>query len=475
MATDRTQQTPSTYNLASAAFTIVLALAYMAAFASFGIQARGLLGSEGILPVERYLPPGAPTLRLFLQAPTLFWWSRGDLSLMAIAWGGVALSGVAILAKPHSSWQRAIFAILYIYYLSIVNAGQIFMEYQWDFLLLETGFLALFLVPDRWRPMLFRFLLIRLMMESGMAKLLSHDATWRNLTALAYHYQTQPLPTPPAWVAAQLPMWVQRFSTAAVFAVELIFPLLMLGPRRFKQLAGLGTILLQVLILITGNYTYFNFLSIGLCLFLFDDEFLRRLRSGTGTTPPGRRANGRVTIVLSAVIVLFSAAEVWGMFSRPPLWVESALRAQASFGLVNRYGLFAVMTTARSEIEIEGSMDGETWLPYVFPHKPGPLGRAPTWIAPLQPRLDWQMWFGSLSTARDNPWFTQLLVRLLEGSKPVLALFERVPFGGAPPKYVRAMRYRYRFTTFEERGRTGNWWFRESDGTYFPPASLNGR
>ena len=444
----------------------------MAAFASFGVQARGLLGSQGILPIEQYFPPGAPTLRQFLQAPTLFWWSRGDLSLMAVAWGGVALSGVAILAKPHSGWQRAIFAILYMYYLSIVNAGQIFMEYQWDFLLLETGFLTLFLVPDRWRAMLFRVLLARLMMESGMAKLLSHDVNWSNLTALAYHYQTQPLPAPPAWAIAQLPLWAHRFSTAAVFAVELILPLLMLGPRRLKQIAGLGTILLQVLILLTGNYTYFNFLSIGLCLFLFDDEYLRRLRFGTRINAVARPANGRVTIILSTAIVLVSAAEIWGMFSPIPPWVESALRAQASFGLVNRYGLFAVMTTTRSEIEIEGSMDGQTWLPYVFPHKPGPLGRAPTWIAPLQPRLDWQMWFAALGSARDNPWFARLLVRLLEGSKPVLALFERAPFGGAPPKYVRAMRYRYRFTSFEEHRRTGNWWFRESDGTYFPPASL---
>ncbi len=452
---------------------MVLALVYMAAFASFGSQARGLLGSEGILPVERYLPLGPPSLQLFLRAPTLFWWSRGDLSLLAIAWGGVALAAVAILAKPHSSWQRSIFGVLYVYYLSIVNVGQIFMEFQWDFLLLEVGFLAIFVGPDRWRVLLFRLLLFRLMIESGLTKLLSHDASWINLSALTYHYQTQPLPTPVAWIAAQLPLWIHKLSTATVFLIELVLPFFMLGPRRLKQIAGVGTIGLQLLILLTGNYTYFNLLTIGLCLFLFDDECLAQLRIRPSyRTTPGRPANRQVTIVLSTVIALVSSAEIWGMFARTPPLVDSILRAQASFGIVNRYGLFAVMTTTRSEIEIEGSMDGDTWLPYVFPHKPGPLGRAPTWIAPFQPRLDWQMWFASLGTARENPWFTQLLVRLLEGSKPVLALFERAPFGGAPPKYIRAMRYRYRFTTADEHRRTGNWWFRESDGTYFPPASL---
>ncbi len=347
------------------------------------------------------------------------------------------------------------------------------MEFQWDFLLLEVGFLAIFVGPDRWRVLLFRLLLFRLMIESGLTKLLSHDASWINLSALTYHYQTQPLPTPVAWIAAQLPLWIHKLSTATVFLIELVLPFFMLGPRRLKQIAGVGTIGLQLLILLTGNYTYFNLLTIGLCLFLFDDECLAQLRIRPSyRTTPGRPANRQVTIVLSTVIALVSSAEIWGMFARTPPLVDSILRAQASFGIVNRYGLFAVMTTTRSEIEIEGSMDGDTWLPYVFPHKPGPLGRAPTWIAPFQPRLDWQMWFASLGTARENPWFTQLLVRLLEGSKPVLALFERAPFGGAPPKYIRAMRYRYRFTTADEHRRTGNWWFRESDGTYFPPASL---
>lgn len=446
----------------------------MAAFASFGTQARGLVGHDGILPLATYLPAGPPGVSLFLRAPTLFWWSRGDLSILAVAWSGVALAAVAILAKPFSTWQRAIFAILYCYHLSIVSGGQLFMEYQWDYLLLEVGFLALFLIPDRWRPLLFRCLLARLMLESGLVKILSHDLSWRNLTALARHYETQPLPAPPAWLAAQLPLAFHRFSTAMVFVVELALPFLMFGPRRARHIAGFGTIGLQLLIFLTGNYTYFNLLTIALCLFLFDDDFLSRLRLRPARAPsaPARRP---VTIALASVIAFLSIAEIWGMFATPPAPVEAVIEAQAPFGIVNRYGLFAVMTTTRMEIEIEGSMDGETWLPYVLPHKPGPLGRAPGWIAPLQPRLDWQMWFAALGTARDNPWFTRLLLRLLEPSKPVLALFERTPFGERPPKYVRAMRYEYRFTSFEEHRRTGNWWFRESRGTYFPPASLRGR
>lgn len=464
----------STYRLAAAAFPIALALVYMAAFASFGIQARGLVGSEGILPVATYLPPGPPSFALFLRAPTLFWWSRGDLSLLAVAWSGVALAAVAILAKPHSGWQRAIFAILYVYHLSIVTAGQSFLQFQWDYLLLETGFLAVFLVPDRWRPLLFRLLLFRLMLESGLVKLLSHDANWRNLTALSWHYWTQPLPAPPAWLAAKLPMAVHQFCTAMVFAIELPLPFLMLGPRRWKYAAGFGTLALQILIALTGNYTYFNLLTMALCLFLFDDEFLL----GLGVRLPRRESgtpNRFLTGVLAAFTVVVGGTEIYGMFRTPPAALEQLVETQSAFGIVNRYGLFAVMTTSRPEIEIEGSMDGETWLPYIFPHKAGPLGRMPGWVAPLQPRLDWQMWFASLGTPRQNPWFAELLLRLLTGSKPVLALFERAPFGDRPPKYVRAMRYEYRFTTFEERRRTGNWWTRESRGVYFPAASLRGR
>jgi hypothetical protein len=446
----------STYYQASALFGRALSLIYLVAFASFGMQVRGLIGSEGILPVSAYFRIARDQLgaQAYWRVPTIFWWTHSDLALLSIAWGGVALAAISILAKSHSKWQRLIFIILYVYYLSIVSAGQIFMSYQWDFLLLEAGFLAIFLRPSMSRVWLFQWLLVRLIFESGLVKITSHDPSWRHLTALAVHYETQPLPTPLAWYANQLPLWFQKASTALVLAVELSMTLLMLGPRRLKQIAAFATIALQVLILVTGNYTFFNYLTIALCLFLFDDAFF----AGTRYKPVTPARSKRVaSVVLAAVVLILSFI---------PLDVA------APFGIVNRYGLFAVMTTKRPEVEIEGSNDGQQWLPYIFRNKTGPMNRAPGWVAPFQPRLDWQMWFAALGTFRDNPWFVRFAIALLEGSKPVLALLERDPFGGKPPQQIRAVVYEYHFTTFDERRRTGNWWKREEKGMYFPPVSL---
>jgi lipase maturation factor 1 len=446
----------STYHEASAIFCRALSFIYLIAFASFGMQVRGLIGSQGILPINTYLRIAATELgsSAYWRVPSIFWWSNTDFALLSIAWGGVALSAISILARPHSRWQRLIFIILYFYYLSIVSAGQIFMSYQWDFLLLETGFLAIFLLPSMPRVWLFQWLLIRLMFLSGLVKVTSQDPSWRNLTALAFHYETQPLPTLLAWYAYKLPLWFQKASTAMTLGIELGLPLLMFGPRRLKHIAAFGTIALQILIIATGNYTFFNYLAIALCLFLFDDAFF--LRAKFKPTAPAR-SNFALSAVLIAVITVLSFFET---------------DITAPFGIVNRYGLFAVMTTKRPEVEIEGSNDGQTWLPYVFRHKAGPLNRAPGWVAPFQPRVDWQMWFAALGNFRQNPWFVRFVIALLEGSKPVLALLERDPFNGRPPAQIRAVLYEYHFTTFEEHRRTGNWWKREEKEMYFPPVGL---
>jgi hypothetical protein len=392
-----------------------------------------------------------------------------------ITWSGAVIAGVAAIGRPHTPGQRAAFVLLFIYYLSIVIGGQVFMGYQWDYLLLEAGFLAIFLKPAWSRAWLFRWLLFRLMFESGAVKLLSHDPSWRSLTALAVHYQTQPLPTPIAWYAMQLPLWFQKISTAFVFVVELGLPFLMFGPRRLKLIAALGTILLEILILLTGNYTFFNVLTIALCVFLLDDAFFLALFRAKQPGAPKKpvRTNARASAVLCAVILIASLTGLAGMFGlRAPTSITDALGPLNTFGIVNQYGLFAVMTTSRPEILIEGSNDGADWQPYVFPDKPGPLNRAPGWVAPFQPRLDWQMWFAALGNYRENPWLVRLMERLLEGSPPVLELIEHNPFGGKPPRYVRATVYDYRFTTYDERRRTGNWWKRELKGTYFPPIGL---
>jgi hypothetical protein len=462
------------YFIASSLFSRVLALIYCIAFVSFGRQVRGLIGAQGILPVREFLAEVAQQLGAsrFWRVPTLFWWANSEYALEAIVWGGAVLAFVAAFVRPHSSAQKAAFVVLFAFYLSIVTGGQIFMGYQWDYLLLEAGFLAIFLNPAYTRVWLFRWLLFRLMFESGAVKLLSGDLSWRNLTALAVHYETQPLPTPIAWYMMQTPLWFQKISTATVFFVELILPLFLFGPRRLKQIVAVGAILLQILILLTGNYTFFNLLTIALCLFLLDDRVLAR---AVGHPAPVRpvRSNRRVSAFLFAFVMILSLAQFAGMFRIDiPLPFGRALAFASPFGIVNSYGLFATMTVTRPEISIEGSNDNIEWRPYIFPYKPGPLDRAPGWVAPFQPRLDWQMWFAALGTYRENPWLLSFMVRLLHGSPPVLQLMEQNPFPRQPPKYIRAMVYQYRFTNFDQRRQTGNWWKRELLGTYLPPISL---
>jgi hypothetical protein len=452
------------YRVAAALFAKALAIVYLIAFVSFGLQADGLIGSHGISPVRAFLDavPG-------WQYPTVFWWASSDEDLRGACWIGALLAIAAALVRPCGVLQRTAFALMFVLYLSIVTAGQVFMGYQWDYLLLEAGFLAIFLVPTLPRIWIFQWLLFRLMFESGLVKLQSHDATWHGLTALTYHYETQPLPTPLSWYAAQLPLWFQKASVVFVFGVELVLPFLMFGPRRLKQVAAAGTILLQVLILLTGNYTFFNWLTIALCLFLLDDRFFGRM-SGALTFPLTRRRPNRfLSAALAVFVVVIGCTQIAEMCgSTPPVIIRRVNAWISPFGLVNEYGLFASMTTTRPEISIEGSNDAVTWLAYEFRYKAGPLDRAPAWVAPYQPRLDWQMWFAALGSYPQSPWFGELMLQLLRGSPPVLRLLERDPFAGKPPKYIRAQTYEYRFT----HGHAKDWWTRELKGAYFPAVSL---
>ena len=259
-------------------------------------------------------------------------------------------------------------------YLSLVNVSQEFLSYQWDILLLETGFLAIFLGYSRVIVWLFRWLLFRLMFLSGAVKLLSGDATWRNLTALTVHYQTQPIPTPLAWYAHQAPIWFQKLSCGLVFFVELAIPILVLGPRKFRLFALPFLVGLQVLILLTGNYAFFNWIAIALCIFLIDDSWLPKMQS---TFVPGRV---RQTVAWSMTILIAIAQHI-SLHASPlrvacPLPLAGLVGLAMPFGLTSSYGLFANMTTRRPEIVVEGSNDGENWLAYEFRYKPGRLDRA---------------------------------------------------------------------------------------------------
>jgi predicted DCC family thiol-disulfide oxidoreductase YuxK/general stress protein CsbA len=460
------------YTFAAGLLARGLPVIYLIAFFSLAIQVRGLLGSSGILPVGAFTAavweqfgPRAP-----FEIPSLFLYFPGDATLVFAAWAGVVLSIGAALLRPHSAPQRVLLALLWLFYLSFVAAGQTFFSYQWDYLLLESGFLTIFLQPLFSRIWLFHWLAFRLMFESGAVKLLSHDPTWGGLTALAYHYWTQPLPAPLAWYANLLPMPFHRFSTAAVLAGELGLPFLIFAPRRLRYFAAFGIITLQVLILLTGNYTFFNLLTITICLSLLDDSFFgrRRCEMLPSVTPRCRI----VSAALFLFVVVLGASQLAGMFGSRLPGVAPLAASVSRFGLVNEYGLFANMTTSRGEIEIEGSNDGENWKAYVFRHKPGPVERAPTWVAPHQPRLDWQMWFAALGRPQASPWFSQLILRLFQASPSVLVLFEIDPFGGKQPKYLRAEYYDYRFSTPEVRRRTGAWWERERKGEYIPAVTL---
>ncbi len=457
-------------------FLRLLAAIYLIAFASLALQITGLIGAHGILPLGGYLAAVTKALgvRGYWTMPTIFWLAHGDGFIQGVAIAGAALAILLLLGILKAPWERLLLVCLYVLYLSLSTAGQDFLSFQWDSLLLETGFLAIFLGNSKLVVMLFRWLLFRLMFLSGVVKLTSHDPVWRDFTALAFHYMTQPLPTPLAWYMYQLPLAFQRFSTAFTLCVELAIPFLFFAPRVWRFWGAGIALLLQALIFLTGNYTFFNLLTMSLCVFLFDDRvfdnrFLDHLRW------PARSAQTSAIAVGAAAIVILtlSASELEEMFFDTSPSPENALvRIAGPFQVANTYGLFASMTTTRPEIIVQGSSDGITWLDYEFPYKPGALGQPPHWVAPYQPRLDWQMWFAALSDYRGSPWFTNFMVRLLQGSPDVLGLLKTNPFPHAPPRYVRAELFDYSFTDFATRRASGNWWQRLPKGLYFPQISL---
>jgi hypothetical protein len=464
------------YTLVSWIFLRVFGAIYMAAFASLGVQVLGLIGHDGILPVGEYFAAAHRAIgnSAYHYLPSLFWMNSSDTALVAGSGVGVLLGLLVIVDR----WTRPALIGLFALYLSYVHAGQEFMSFQWDTLLLEVGFLSIFLTGgSRIVVWLFRWLVFRFMFMAGIVKLLSGDPTWHALTALEYHFWSQPLPTPLAWYAAQLPARLLVAGTAAALAVELGVVFLIFSPRRLRAVAAYCVLLLQSMILLTGNYNFFNLLTMLLCLFLFDDAALRvvagRFESlAQRRTPvPGRGAT-LVATLLAMLVVPIGSNQIWRAFTHAELPViGSVTRALSPWFIVNPYGLFAVMTTTRPEIVIEGSADGDTWREYVFRYKPGPLTRPALWNIPHQPRLDWQMWFAALGSPRDDPWFVMLMWRLLQGSPPVLALLQDSPFTEAPPKYVRARLYDYRFADGPTHRATGQWWTRRLEGMYFPQVS----
>jgi len=465
-----------TYRLVSALFLRLLGLIYLIAFFSIAGQILGLAGSQGIVPFAQKLAGvSQPDVFSYLRLPTLFWLNSSDTALVGAAWSGCAAAVLIILRR----WQRTALVVAYVLYLSIYHACQPFLNFQWDGLLLESGFLAIFLTPrSRILVLLFRWLLFRLRFMSGLSKLTSGDPTWSGLTALNHYFQVQPLPTPLAWYANQLPEWLLKTGTAATLFIELVVPFMMFLPRRWRFAAAWLTILWQVLIILTSNHNWFNFLTIILCLFLFDDQALEKktpswlkAKLAVAPAPAGPPpAAVRVGTVALATAVLIASA---GHF-RELIWMQpvsgvmgTVLDYAEAYRVVNSYHVFPTMKTQRIELELWGSADGKDWRRYEFKYKPEDLNRRPPVVIPFQPRLDWQMWFVTLGRVH-LPWFYEFLQALLRNSPTVTALLANNPFPDDGPRYIRVYAYRYSFTDWRERADSGNWWKREALGPFAP-------
>lgn len=481
----------STYFTTRRIFLRGLGVIYLIAFISLWVQIDGLIGERGILPAGDFFSAvrGSYGARAIFALPSLCWFDASNVMLYTLCAAGVIASFALIVGFA------PLFSLLvcFVDYLSLAHASQTFLGYQWDILLLETGFLAIVFAPwrlnlSRAAPVsgvaffLLKFLLFKLMFMSGTVKLTAHDDCWWNLTALDYHYWTQPLPTAIAWFADKHPEWFKKFSVAFCLVVEIIVPFFLWAPRRLRLIAAGFLIFLQIAIAVTGNYCFFNLLTILLCLLLIDDAGWRAVAAvaGRGSLRVQAAAvsdRGYNLVALTVLMITFplnlwlcyNATNPEAELPRPTGLIYGYIEP---FRIANGYGLFRVMTKERPEIQVEGSADGIDWLPYDFEWKPGDVNRAPRWNAPHQPRLDWQMWFAALGSARQEIWFQRFLLRLLENQRSVTRLLAHNPFSDRPPRYLRATLYKYEFTSSEERRASGAWWKRREIAEYFPEVTL---
>jgi lipase maturation factor 1 len=491
-------------------FLRALGAIYFSAFFSLVFQIRGLIGPHGILPAGTYLEAVAQSLghwERFWYAPTLLWWTSGATMLIVMCWVGMAASLLVLV----NVWPRMTLAVCFVCFLSFVSAAQDFSGYQSDGMLLEAGFIALFFAPSGLRPGLARahlasraslFLLqwewFRIYFESGVVKLLSGDVQWRNFTAMDDYYQNGPLPTWIGWYVGHLSHAFHAATVYATLALELGIVWALFLPRRWRVLCFLIVTPWEIGVILTANYTFLNYLVLVLGLLLLDDKFVIGLIPGKWRTRLNlskqelaadcsletqndstrqlsqdgiRRYLHPLKLAMSAVMLTWifyaTTAELIWMFGSVPL-PTSPVSALEPFRIANRYGLFAVMTRGRYEIEFQGSQDGENWISYPFRFKPQKLNRPPGIYAPYQPRFDWNLWFASLGAWRDYPIVPNTEVELLTNNHDVLQLFAGNPFAAQPPRQVRALLWQYWFTSLEEKRKTGMWWRRKLLGLYAP-------
>ena len=476
---------------------------YFSAFYSLIFQIRGLIGPNGILPSGSYLHAVAQQLDSWQRlwyAPTLLWWSSSSATLNALCWAGMVASLLLLL----NLWPRGMLAICFVCFLSFVSAAQDFSSYQSDGMLLEAGFIALFFAPPGLRPgiggdhpplraslFLLQWEWFRIYFESGAVKLLSGDPQWRHFTAMDEYYQNGPLPTWIGWYVEHLPHWFHAGTVGATLALELVLVWMLFLPRRWRIICFFIVTPWQIGVILTANYTFLNYLVLVMGVLLLDDEFLRSILPARwkGRVTQGRDSNAtlateldsrsdrlrhswRLLKLATSAVILFwigyaTTAELIWMFTKVPL-PTSPITTLEPFRIANQYGLFAVMTRGRYEIEFQGSTDGKNWVAYPFRYKPQALNEPPRIYAPYQPRFDWNLWFASLGSWREYPIVPNTEVRLLENDKDVLGLFESNPFAGTPPRQIRVLIWQYWFTTMAEKRETGNWWKRQLLGLYAP-------
>jgi hypothetical protein len=514
-------------------FLRALALIYFSAFYSLLFQIKGEIGPEGIQPAQQYLAAVAEQMGMsrYWFAPTLCWISSSSAMLMAITWIGLIASVIAFL----NLWPRMSFFVCFVCFLSFIGATQVFSMYQSDGMLLEAGFLALFFAPPGLLPgwganhppvraswFLLQWEWFRIYFESGMVKLVSGDPEWRHLTAMDEYYQNGPLPTWIGWYVQHLPHWFQVATAAGTLGMELGLVLMMFFPRRVRLICFWIVTPWEIGVIVTANYAFLNYLVLALGVLLLDDKFLLRFvparfrprepepvaepeheeerplsivaanesaettaaesepEESLGARPAWRRRLGlqwrALGVAFAAAMLAWIAydttAEMIGIpWRENPLPVKPILLLEP-LRIANQYGLFAVMTRERYEIEFQGSNDGTNWTAYPFRNKPQALNEAPGIYAPYQPRFDWNLWFASLGSWRENDMVPVTEERLLVGDTDVLSLFRSDPFPQVPPRYVRAVLWQYWFTSMEEKRRTGNWWRREDLGLYAPELTM---
>ena len=462
--------------LARTLFQRSLAVIYVVAFVVAANQYRALLGEHGLTPARRFLE--RTSVR---RSPSLFHLHHSDRTFLGVAWGGTALALATVVGLTDVlPWAAAmlVWAVLWVLYLSIVNIGQVWYSFGWESLLLETGFLAIFLGNADTEPpvltlVLLWWLLFRLESGAGLIKLRG-DACWRNLTCLDYHHETQPMPGPLSWYFHRLPRPFHRVEVLANHVTQLVVPFALFAPQPVSGTAAAVMIVTQLWLVTSGNFAWLNWLAIVLAFTALPDAWLAPVLPATAD--PGEAGSPMPFVVavcaVTAVVAVLSYWPVANLLSRHQ-------RMNTSFNswhLVNSYGAFGSVTKTRYEVVVEGTSDDHlsprtAWQEYEFKGKPGNPGRRPRQWAPYHLRLDWLMWFAALSPSYAEPWFRTLAQRLLEGDPHLARLLRDDPFSGTPPRFVRALLYRYRFTTRAERWQTGDWWVREPVGEFLPPVT----